>query len=45
MNGKFKSCNIYAETSEQCEDKLAEMIFEKKAEIAEDKAKLKEGAE
>lgn len=30
---------------EQCEAKLTEMIAEKKAEIAEEKAKRKEGAE
>ena len=43
--GKRKKFNVYAETKEQCEIKLAEMIAEKKAEIAEEKAKLKEGAE
>ena len=42
-NGKRKKFNVYAETKEQCEIKLAEMIAEKKAEIAEEKAKLKEG--
>ena len=44
-NGKRKKFNIYAETREQCEIKLAEMIAEKKAEIAEEKAKRKEGAD
>ena len=44
-NGKRKKFNVYAETREQCEAKLAEMIAEKKAEIAEEKAKRKEGAE
>ena len=44
-NGKRKKFNVYAETREQCETKLAEMIAEKKAEIAEEKAKLKEGAD
>lgn len=44
-NGKRKKFNIYAETREQCEAKLAEMIAEKKAEIAEEKAKRKEGAD
>ena len=44
-NGKRKKFNVYAETREQCEVKLAEMIAEKKAEIAEEKANLKEGAE
>ena len=42
-NGKRKKFNVYAETREQCEVKLAEMIAEKKAEIAEEKATLKEG--
>ena len=37
--------NVYAETREQCETKLTEMIAQKKAEIAEEKAKRKEGAE
>jgi hypothetical protein len=44
-NGKRKKFNVYAETREQCEAKLAEMITEKKAEIAEETTKLKEGAE
>ena len=44
-NGKRKKFNVYAETREQCEAKLAEMIAEKKAEIAQEKAKLKEGAD
>ena len=44
-NGKRKKFNVYAETKEQCEIKLAEMIERVKAEIAEEKAKLKEGAE
>ena len=43
--GKRKKFNVYAETREQCEVKLAEMIERVKAEIAEEKAKLKEGAE
>lgn len=38
-NGKRKKFNVYAETRDQCEAKLAEMITEKKAEIAEEKAK------
>lgn len=41
--GKRKKFNVYAETREQCEIKLAEMIERIKAEIAEEKAKLKEG--
>ena len=44
-NGKRKKFNVYAETKEQCEIKLAEMIERVKAEIAEEKAKLKEGAD
>ena len=44
-NGKRKKFNVYAESRDQCETKLAEMISEKKAEIAEEKAKLKEGAD
>lgn len=43
--GKRKKFNVYAETKERCEIKLAEMIERVKAEIAEEKAKLKEGAE
>ena len=43
--GKRKKFNVYAETKEQCEIKLAEMIKRVKAENAEEKAKLKEGAE
>ena len=42
-NGKRKKFNVYAETKEQCEIKLAEMIERVKAEIAEEKATLKEG--
>ena len=38
-NGKRKKFNVYAETREQCEAKLAEMIALVKAEIAEEKAK------
>ena len=44
-NGKRKKFNVYAETRDQCETKLAEMIAQKKAEIAEEKAKQKEGAD
>ena len=44
-DGKRKKFNVYDETREQCESKLAEMIAEKKAEIVEKKAKQKEGAE
>lgn len=42
-NGKRKKFNIYADTREECEEKLAEMIERIKAEIAKEKAKLKEG--
>ena len=42
-NGKRKKFNVYAETREQCEAKLSEMIAEKKAEIKEEKANQKEG--
>ena len=38
-NGKRKKFNVYAETKEQCEIKLAEMIERVKAEIAEEKKK------
>ena len=44
-DGTRKKFNVYAETKEQCEIKLAEMIERVKAEIAEEKAKLKEGAD
>jgi len=45
INTKRKKFNVYAETREQCEVKLAEMIAQKKAEIAAEKAKQKEGAD
>ena len=44
-NGKRVKHNVYAETRDQSETILAEMITEKKAEIAEEKAKQKEGAD
>ncbi len=44
-NGKRKNFNVYAETRDQCEAKFAEMIAEKKAEIKEEKSKLKEGVD
>ncbi len=44
-NGKRKKFNAYAETREQCEIKLAEMIERVKAEIAEEEVKQKEGAD
>ena len=43
--GKRESHNIYAKTREEFEEKLAEMIAEVKKDIAEEKARLKEGTE
>ena len=40
-DGKRKKFNIYAKTREECEEALAKMIAEKKAEIAAEKAKMK----
>ena len=40
-DGKRKKFNVYAKTREECEDALAKMIAEKKAEIAAEKAKMK----
>ena len=40
-DGKRKKFNAYAKTREECEKLLAEMIAEKKAEIAGEKAKMK----
>ena len=45
VNGKRISKNVYAKTREECEEKLAVLIVEMKAEIKEEKAKLKEGAD
>ena len=45
VNGKRISKNVYAKTREECEEKLAVLIVEMKAEIAQEKAKLKEGAD
>ncbi len=39
--GKRMARNIYTPTREECEEKLAVLIKEMKAEIAEQKAKLK----
>ena len=39
--GKRMARNIYAPTKEECEEKLSILIKEMKAEIAEQKAKLK----
>ena len=41
--GKRESHNIYARTREECEEKLAEMIKQKNAEIAAEKERLKAG--
>ena len=40
-DGKRKKFNVYAKTKEECEEALAKMIAEKKAEIAEMKKKQK----
>jgi hypothetical protein len=40
-DGKRISKNVYAPTREECEEKLAELIIQMKAEIAEEKAKRK----
>ena len=40
-DGKRKKFNVYAKTREECEEALAKMITEKKAEIAEMKKKQK----
>jgi len=40
-DGKRKKFNVYAKTKEECEKLLAEMIAEKKVEIAEMKKKMK----
>ena len=40
-DGKRKKFNVYAKTREECEEKLAEMIASKKAEIAAEKKKAK----
>ena len=42
-NGKRKKFNIYADTREECEERLAEMIKQKNAEIAAGKERLKSG--
>lgn len=39
-NGKRESHNIYAKTREECEEKLAEMIKEVKAQIKVEKEKM-----
>ena len=40
-DGKRKSFNIYAQTREECEKKLAEMIAEIKEKIAAEKVAMK----
>ncbi len=40
-NGKREKFNIYADTREECEEKFAEMIKQKNAEIAAEKERLK----
>ena len=42
-NGKRKKFSIYANTREECEEKLAVMITEKNAEIVAEKERLKSG--
>lgn len=45
-DGKRISCNIYAKTREECEEKLAALIIQKRAEIkAEKERRKKEGHE
>ena len=39
-NGKRKKFNVYAKTKEECEQALAVMIEEKKAEITNEKARI-----
>ena len=40
-DGSRKKFNVYAKTREECEENLAKMIAEKKAEIAAEKKKMK----
>ena len=40
-DGSRKKFNVYAKTREECEEVLAKMIAEKKAEIAAEKKKMK----
>ena len=39
-NGKRKKFNIYADTREECEEKLAEMIVQVKVQIKAEKEKM-----
>ena len=41
VDGKRISKNVYAKTREECEESLAKMIADKKAEIVAEKAKAK----
>ena len=41
-DGKRKKFNVYAKTREECEEKLAELIKNMKAEIAAEKKKAKQ---
>ena len=40
VNGKRESHNIYAKTREECEEKLAELIVQIKAQIKAEKEKM-----
>ena len=42
VNGKRISKNVYAKTREECEEKLAVLIIEMKAEIKADKERRKQ---
>ena len=44
VNGKRISKNVYAKTREECEEKLAVLIVEMKAEIKAEKEKRKQAA-
>ena len=43
IDGKKHACNVYGHTEEECEQKLAELILEMKAELAELREALKDG--
>ena len=44
VNGKRISKNVYAKTREECEEKLAKLIVEMKAEIKAEKERRKQAA-
>jgi hypothetical protein len=44
VNGKRISKNVYAKTREECEEKLAVLIVEMKAEIKAEKERRKQAA-